>query len=323
MKALILYSLFLTELFSADGNLFGGVLDIFDLKLIAIGILTLIILIILVFNRKLQEQIALKEQANAEVKKLNEALQKQVEQESKEKSEQQKIMQQQSKMASMGEMMSAVAHQWKQPLNGISMYSDIFRSDFAEGKVDMEYVDNMMDDVNMLIAQMTDTLAEFRSFFSPNKETEDINILKCVNSVLLLNRDELLNNQIDVKVDINKKLYINAVENEFKYVLLSILNYQKEMFKLHKRKNRSITIYSKQKKSAISIIIKDNAGGIDIRLINELFRPNLDDDSSTKEVGLFISKLIVENSMGRLDAYNCDEGLCFEIRLNFAKMRER
>ena len=321
MKIFILCALLIAELFSSESDLIGGVINSYDLKLLAIGVLTLIILIILIFNRKLQEQIRENEQAKAEVQKLNEALQKRVEKESREKNQQQKIMQQQSKMASMGEMMSAVAHQWKQPLNGISMYSDIFRSDFAEGNVDQAYIDNMMDDVNMLITQMTDTLTEFRSFFSPNKATEDINILHCIHSVLLLNKDELLNNQIEVKVDVNKRLFINAVENEFKYVLLSILNYQKEMFKINNRKKRTIIIQSKQKKNALSILLKDNAGGIDLRLIDELFKPDLDDDDN-KSIGLFISKLIIENEMGSLDAYNCNEGTCFEIKLAFAKMKE-
>ena len=289
-----------------------------DADFITIAFLSIFLLLILIYSRKLREEVKKTQRAKQEVMKLNDALNKRVKLEVRERQEQSKMLQQQSKMASMGEMMNAVIHQWKQPLNGISMYSDIFRSDFKDNKVNQAYVDEMMDDINFLINQMTTTLTEFRDFFNTNKEVETINISECVNSVLLLSKDEFLKNQINLTVDIGEKLKINVVENEFKYVILNILNYAKDNFNKNNRKNRFIRIVSKQQKTALAIVIWDNAGGIDERLIDDIFKPNLDDEEAG--IGLYMSNQIVENSIGKLKVYNRGEGACFEIKLAFAKI---
>jgi len=314
MKKTYILLLFTISLFSSQAE---AELATFksDASFIAIAVLSTILLLILIYSRRLREEMKKTHLAKEEVIKLNEALHVRVESETQERKDQSKMLQQQSKMAAMGEMMSAVAHQWKQPLNGISMYSDIFRSDFSEGKVDQAYVDNMMDDINMLISQMTNTLTEFREFFKTNKEVETINILDTINSVLLLSNDEFLKNQITVGVEVGSKLKINVVENEFKYVILNILNYAKENFNKNNRKNRTIKIMSKQQKTALAIIIWDNAGGIDERLLKDIFKPTLEEEDG---IGLYMSNQIVENSIGKLKAYNRGEGACFEIKLAFA-----
>ncbi len=288
-----------------------------DASFVAIAFLSAVLLVILIYSRKLREEVKKTEQAHKEIMKLNDALNERMKLEVKERKEQSKMLQQQSKMAAMGEMMNAVIHQWKQPLNGISMYSDIFRSDFKENKVNQAYVDEMMNDINFLINQMTSTLTEFRDFFSANKEIQTINIAECINSVLLLSKDEFIKNQINVTVDIGKKLKINVVENEFKYVILNILNYAKDNFNKNNRRDRFIKIVSKQQKTALAIVIWDNAGGIDERLIDDIFKPNLDDEETG--IGLYMSNQIVENSIGKLKVYNRGEGACFELKLAFAK----
>jgi len=103
-----------------------------------------------------------------------------------------KMLLQQSKMAAMGEMMDAVTHQWRQPLNALSMYSEIIKSDFKDGTVDQAYVDQFRDDIQVQIDHMVNTLDEFRTFFRPNKENEMFSLLSIVHSVLLLTKDDLL-----------------------------------------------------------------------------------------------------------------------------------
>jgi len=97
-----------------------------------------------------------------------------------------KMLVQQSKMAAMGEMMDAAAHQWKQPLNALSMYNELLRSDFEEGNVDREYIETYHDNIQIQIQHMTTTLDAFRSFFRPNKENQHFKLLDTVESVLFL-----------------------------------------------------------------------------------------------------------------------------------------
>lgn len=102
------------------------------------------------------------------------------------------MLQQQSKMASMGEMMDAVAHQWKQPLNALSMYSDLMKSDYEDGRVDKAYVDEMVEGVQTQIEHMTNTLSEFRDFFRPNTDIRVFNLRDVISSVQFLVKDEFL-----------------------------------------------------------------------------------------------------------------------------------
>ncbi|MCD6191465.1 MAG: sensor histidine kinase, partial [Sulfurimonas sp.] len=125
---------------------------------------------------------------------------------------------QQSKMAAMGEMMDAVAHQWKQPLNSISMMNDMLKDDFKDGLVDQEYIDDMTETTHMQIAHMVNTLSEFRNFFRPAQDSKDFLLSECVQSVQVLMKDELLKNTINLSIDIQEDITINGLINEFKHL---------------------------------------------------------------------------------------------------------
>ena len=226
---------------------------------------------------------------------------------------------QQSKMASMGEMMDAVAHQWKQPLNALTMYSDLFKSDFEEGNVDKAYVNDMLEGVHTQIEHMIHTLSEFRNFFRPNTSVVHFNLLENIKGVLFLVKDEFLKNSIVLEIDINKKLVLTGNENEFKHLILNIINNAKDAFNERKTENRLISIKAFMRKdNNLGIEIKDNAGGIPEEVIEHIFEANVttkDKDKGTG-IGLYMSEQIVEKMGGKIKVFNTGEGACFEIVFN-------
>jgi len=227
-----------------------------------------------------------------------------------------KLLIQQSKMAAMGEMMDAVAHQWKQPLNALSMYSEIIKSDFEEGIVDQTYVDEFRENIQIQIGHMVDTLDEFRSFFRPNKTDESFTVSEVVNSVLFLTKDEFMKNRITVNVKGEKEIVLYGSKNEFKHLILNIINNAKDAFNDNGiQEKRMITIRLIDDESGRRIEIEDNAGGIPETILPDIFKANV----TTKEegkgtgIGLYMSMQIAEKYGAKLKVKNMDEGACFTI----------
>ncbi len=256
-------------------------------------------------------------QLNDELKVLQENLEERVQQEIKNRAEKEKMLEQQAKMAAMGEMMDAVAHQWKQPLNAFSMMSDLLKSDFEIGAVDKAYIDDMTDTMQQLIQHMVSTLNEFRTFFRPNKEPQPFGLKRCIQSVQLLVNDEFLKHYITIHLESTQEIIINGIENEFKHLILNIINNAKDAFLERDNNGRDIFIRFKQNGKEVVLEIEDNAGGIPEEVIDDIFKPNVttkDDDKGTG-IGLYMTSQIVEKLGGKIAASNSENGALFTITL--------
>jgi len=228
-----------------------------------------------------------------------------------------KMLAQQSKMAAMGEMIDAIAHQWKQPLNAISMLSEIAQMDFEEGVIDKEYVQNYKEQVFSQIEHLITTLDEFRTFFRPNKNVVEFNAKSAIESVLLLVKDEFIKYTIEVEIVQESVLVLKGIENEFKHIILNIINNAKDAFNENETKERKIEIrlFEKEDKKCISLC--DNAGGIPEAVIGDVLKPNV----TTKEegkgtgIGLYMSDQIAQKMGGSLSVQNRDAGACFTLEI--------
>jgi len=229
----------------------------------------------------------------------------------------QKRYEQQAKMAAMGEMMDAVAHQWKQPLNALSMMGELLLDDYVDGLVDKPYVENLLEDSQIQIDHMVNTLNEFRNFFRPKQEKENFGIKRCVQSVMLLVRDEFIKNNINITVESEDELLLYGIENEFKHLILNIINNAKDAFNERDIKERNIFISFYIKNNFIYIDILDTAGGIALHVIDDIFKPEV----TTKEegkgtgIGLYMSSQIAQKLNGSLSVKNIDNGACFCLKI--------
>ena len=224
---------------------------------------------------------------------------------------------QQSKMAAMGEMMDAVAHQWKQPLNSISMMTDMLKDDFKDGLVDEEYIDEMTETTHMQIAHMVNTLSEFRNFFRPAQDSKDFLVSECIGSVQILMKDELLKNTINLTVDVQEDITINGLINEFKHLFLNLLSNSIDAFNEKNIQNREIIIRSYIKGENGVIEFEDNANGIPQHVIANIFKPNVTTKADGKGtgIGLYMSSQIVQKHNGAIEVTNVNSGALFRITI--------
>ncbi len=252
-----------------------------------------------------------------ELDTLNRDLEKRIRDEVKIGKENHKRYQQQAKMAAMGEMMDAVAHQWKQPLNAISMMSDMLVDDFKSGDVDQSYVDELSNDTQTQIEHMVTTLNEFRNFFRSKDSKASFGVKRCVQSVMLLVKDEFLTHNINIHVESEKEILLHGNENEFKHLVLNIINNAKDAFNEKEIKNRDIFINFYNEDNHIHVDIEDTAGGIPSHIIGSIFKPEFTTKESGKGtgIGLYMSMQIAEKFGGQLSVNNTDKGACFKLKI--------
>lgn len=231
----------------------------------------------------------------------------------------QKKYEQQAKMAAMGEMMDAVAHQWKQPLNALSMLSDLLIDDFNDANVDVDkdYIKDFTDTSQSQIEHMVTTLSEFRNFFRTKTTNESFGIKRCIQSVMLLVKDEFLKNNIKINIINNKEILINANENEFKHLVLNIINNSKDAFNERDIKLRNIEINCYHKNNYLHIDMADNAGGIPLHIIDHIFKPEVTtkEDSKGTGIGLYMSMQIAQKLGGSLSVKNLNNGALFKLKI--------
>jgi len=218
----------------------------------------------------------------------------------------QQLLIQKSKMASMGEMIGNIAHQWRQPLSQLSgLFFDIESAyDFKE--LDKKYLTNSIDEANDLVEYMSKTIEDFREFFNPNAKKEIFNLYAMLNHVLNIIHSTLKYNQIKLTLDVDNSLHVEGLSNEFSQVILNLISNSKEIAVQRNIANPEIKIFTELHDNIISLHVEDNCGGIDEKIIDKIFEPYF----TTKfnygtGIGLYMSKIIIENKMhGHIDANN-------------------
>jgi len=240
-------------------------------------------------------------------------LEKKVEDEIKKRQHQEKILFQQSKLASMGEMIDAIAHQWKQPLNIMALQTDMLQYDYEDGYINKEYINNYSYKFTKQLNHTLSTLEEFRNFFRPNSTTKEFRISDTIDSVLVLVKDEFLKNTIKIEKEIITDIKIKGHENEFKHLILNIINNAKDAFIENNIKDKLITIKVTKNRNSSFLEIQDNAGGIPQHIINDIFKPNITTKPVGKGtgIGLYMSLQIAKKVHGDLYVQNTSNGAKF------------
>ena len=228
-----------------------------------------------------------------------------------------KIIEQQSRLAAMGEMVDAVAHQWKQPLNAISMMIDMLRDDFKSGDVNEEYINDLEETMQMQISHMVSTLNEFRNFLRPSTKNEFFHINSTIQTVQILMKDELIAQNLHLNLSIDEEIKIYGNKNEFKHLFINLINNSIDAFNEHNISSRELYIRCYKRSEKIYIEVEDNAGGIPTNIINHIFKPNVTTKSEGKGtgIGLYMSSQIVSKNNGEITVKNTGMGTLFTITL--------
>ena len=251
--------------------------------------------------------------------KMNEAeLKEKVKLQLEKNLEKDRLLVQQNKLASMGEMLGNIAHQWRQPLNNINLLIYFIRDSY--GKISQNELSEVIKDAKLQIDYMSQTIDDFRNFYKPSKERKIFDIKESI-----LQSSKIVHSSIEknaIKLDIlGESLSIDGFENEFEQVIVNILNNAIDA-KIIKSKTMKfdakieINIYKEDKNILISIY--NNCGNIDEKIIERIFEPYFTtkfEDQGTG-IGLYMTKVIIEKNMkGKIEAKNLNDGVEFIIKL--------
>lgn len=226
--------------------------------------------------------------------------------------EQNKLIVQLSKLATMGKIIDIVAHQWKQPLNIIS--TNIMKLEFIN-EVSKEQINQISNTINHQLVHLRETIDEFRNFFRNEKTVQSIEINALFESILLLLRDDMINNKIELIIKGDKELNIDVIVNEFKHVFINLINNSKEAFIENNIIDRKIEINIYTSMKNIIIEYTDNAGGIKDKIIREIFKLNYTTKETGTGIGLYLCKCIIERINGSIHVSSMDDGACFKVVL--------
>lgn len=269
-------------------------------------------------NQSLENKV--KEQTK-ELTELNANLEKRVEEEIAKNEQSSRIMFRQSRLASMGEMMANIAHQWRQPLSELSI--DLFKM-----KQNLEDKDEFLDTyehAKQVIKNMSNTIDDFRNFFNANKPVENFLVSSCVDDAISMIKGTLNKNNVKIEIK-NKKqnIFVYGHQSELRHVFMNILINAKDAFKNSNIKNKKIQISIKSNKNSAIIDIKDNAEPIKDEIMERIFEPyfTTKHKSSGTGLGLYMSKMIVEHMKGEIIAENLKNWVNFKIILPLAKEEE-
>jgi len=204
-------------------------------------------------------------QQTKELSDLNANLEKRVDEEIAKNKEKQKMLFWQSRMASLGQMLGNIAHQWRQPLTELGLV--MFNMKKASNLRDDEKVKELYGESKELIQNMSNTIEDFTNFFNPQKQKESFDIKAAIGESLNILRKVIEKENISVYTAIENDCKVIGVSNELSQVIINLIQNAKDAFISLELENRSIDITLKQEKindkDFAVVLVKDNALGID------------------------------------------------------------
>ncbi len=247
---------------------------------------------------------------------INEQLERRVEEEVLKSRQKDKLLFQQNKMASMGEMIANIAHQWRQPLMELSsLFIPVEAQIKLNGKVSEEEVLEAISKLNEITKYMSSTIDDFRNFFATDKEKVKFKISDQINLSVNIMASALKAHEIHLDIIVKKNPTLIGFKNEYAQVLVNIINNAKDALIQRQIKEPRIIIVIEEVDEEVIVSIADNAGGITTQPITKIFEPFFTFEKlNGTGLGLFMSKLIIENNMdGKLVVENLQNGAVFKI----------
>lgn len=269
---------------------------------------------LILLNETLEERVQVQ---TMKLRDLNRNLERRVQEEVDKNREKERLLFQQARLASMGEMIGNIAHQWRQPLSELGIHLYKLKKFFIAK--DEKSFNETYEDGKSVIKKMSHTIDDFRNFFSASKPKEYFNVNEVFEEAIGMLKGALENKQITVRITSEEKIIIKGYKGELVQVLINLITNAKDAFREESLKNRFVDIHvARFDGETLNITVRDNAGGIKEEILGKIFEPYF----TTKQaslgtgLGLYMCKTIVENSMlGNIKAFNAGSGACFDIKV--------
>ncbi|TLP39427.1 hypothetical protein FDK22_06040 [Arcobacter arenosus] len=232
---------------------------------------------------------------------------------------QQLLIMHQQKLAQQGEILSMIAHQWRQPLTALSATTNALILKNMVGKeINSDELYNELKLISTYTNHLSSTIDDFRNFFKAEKEKTTVSFEELADKSLNIIKLSLETNDIKIFKNYNCKKKFSTYENEVRQVILNIFKNAEDVLIERKIEDKKIFIETKEENNYIVLSINDNAGGIKEELLSKIFEAYF----STKKnkdgtgLGLYMSRTIInKHCNGKLEASNNKYGAVFTIKI--------
>ena len=268
-----------------------------------LGVAVLILLVMYYYQRKIRRlNLELEKKVDEktkELRELNEKLEALVEEKVEEIIQKDRLLAMQSKQAIMGEMITMIAHQWRQPLNTLTLQiSNLQLRRLMGENLDIEEYDKTLEQISKTITYLSETIDDFQTFFHPDRKLSKANLKELVEKAVNFVRPRLKGKNVEIEIDIDGKIELNVYINELIQVLLNLLNNAIDALFECERAEKKVSIYA-QIDESVRIYIKDTACGIDESILERLFEPYFSTKGKNGTgLGLYMSQMIVQKQFG-------------------------
>ena len=267
------------------------------------------------FNLNLEKEIKDK---TSELQNLNDLLELKVKEKIEELRAKDKILEVQSKQAVMGEMISMIAHQWRQPLSTITLQiANLQFKKLLGQELSPDEMDSALSEISDTIIYLSDTVDDFQTYFHPDKELQEVEVSELLSRAVNFTKSRVSKNNIVINICEDCVFMIKTYSNEFVQVVLNILNNAIDAHNEKKTKNPIININAEIKDDNLIVSISDNAGGIDKNNLPKLFEPYFSTKGKNGTgLGLYMSQMIVQKQFGGdLSVKSIKDGSVFTINM--------
>ena len=229
-----------------------------------------------------------------------------------------KLLTIQSKQAVMGEMISMIAHQWRQPLSSVTLsVSNIQVKKMLGEKVDDKLLEKTLENISDTVVYLSETIDDFQTYFRPNKNSEKVSIKDILQKSINFIKPRLKQKTIDIELNVKEDIEIETFQNELVQVFLNILNNAVDELISQDKDGAKVIVSTKILENYVEVFIQDNAGGIKEENIEKIFEPYFSTKSKNGTgLGLYMSQMIIQKQFGTMiEVYNDKEGAVFKITL--------
>ncbi|MHB9117851.1 MAG: sensor histidine kinase [Burkholderiales bacterium] len=261
----------------------------------------------------LAQDISERVKAERALKDLNDTLEQRIADALAKNREKDLILIQQSRLAAMGEMVGNIAHQWRQPLNALALVLANIKDAFQFKELDEHFLDGATRDGRRLIDQMSGTIDDFRNFFRPNREISLFNASKVVDDSVSLIQSSFDHQKIEIRYETIPEIKVEGYPNELSQVLLNLLSNAKEAIRQNGVANGWVAIKAFTRSGQCVFEVSDNGGGIPDGILQKVFDPYFTTKTTGSGIGLYMSKMILENMGGTIHVKNGPAGAVFTL----------
>ena len=225
-----------------------------------------------------------------------------------------------SKLNEMSEIISMIAHQWKQPLNNLNLLIQMLKLKYQQNKVDEKLMHYFFENSKKQIELMSNTIDDFRKFFKINEQKKPFELNTMIHNLINITQPLYDKHAITLSFHSKKEENITLYNHQSMLfqIMINILNNAKDALLEKNPQEKKITLEIIKNEQHVSIVITDNAGGIPDTIIDKIFDPyfSTKTEKNGTGLGLYMAKTILEERMqGSISVTNTDEGACFVIEL--------